>query len=631
MKRSNWVLALCAVCGIILAGTTASGETYWELDGNATAGWLGTTNANPLTLKVNNTVGWRLLKSPGTPNVVGGYSGNTVSAIDGAAIGGGGYGTYPNRVTGAFGTVAGGVNNSAGDRAVVAGGTSNTASGIRSSIGGGYNNLASGRYATISGGGPSYLPLPALTNNKATDDYCVIGGGGGNSAGIADGDPTNGMGATVAGGLANMAADTYASVGGGLGNNAGKPSATIGGGTSNVVLGANGTVGGGRNNRVLGDFATIAGGGCDVNDGTGGWLTNNEATDNFCTIGGGFNNQAGAGNGNPATAPYATISGGAENLATGQSSAIGGGAANLATGNSSAIGGGLENMASAWFSTVGGGWKNEATGAFSTVGGGSAVLIPGGAVIPNSATDSYCTVSGGEANRAGDNDAGQDSGTWATVAGGILNVASGSCSAIPGGSSNIAAGSYSFAAGRGAQANASGVFAWSDSSSGTPLVVNDADRFAAKAAGGVYFYTKPDLSTGAYIAPNSGTWTNLSDRNMKQNITPVQAEEVLEKVARIPVATWRYKGEAEGIRHMGAMAQDVHAAFGLGDTDKGITTVDADGIALAAVQGLHKHSKEQDTLIAQQAAILKAQDERVQDLTEQIETLKQMVARLAEQ
>ncbi len=38
---------------------------------------------------------------------------------------------------------------------------------------------------------------------------------------------------------------------------------------------------------------------------------------------------------------------------------------------------------------------------------------------------------------------------------------------------------------------------------------------------------------------------------------------------------------------MGPMAQDFHAAFGLGVSDKMIDTVDPDGVALAAIQGLH--------------------------------------------
>jgi hypothetical protein len=55
----------------------------------------------------------------------------------------------------------------------------------------------------------------------------------------------------------------------------------------------------------------------------------------------------------------------------------------------------------------------------------------------------------------------------------------------------------------------------------------------------------------------------------------------------MPVSTWNYIGEAEGIRHLGPMAQDFYAAFGLGDSERYINTLDADGVALAAVQGLY--------------------------------------------
>jgi hypothetical protein len=40
------------------------------------------------------------------------------------------------------------------------------------------------------------------------------------------------------------------------------------------------------------------------------------------------------------------------------------------------------------------------------------------------------------------------------------------------------------------------------------------------------------------------------------------------------------------------MAQDFHAAFQVGDDDKHIATVDADGVALAAIQGLQASTGE---------------------------------------
>jgi hypothetical protein len=42
------------------------------------------------------------------------------------------------------------------------------------------------------------------------------------------------------------------------------------------------------------------------------------------------------------------------------------------------------------------------------------------------------------------------------------------------------------------------------------------------------------------------------------------------------------------VRHVGPMAQDFHAAFGLGDSDKSIGMQDIEGVALAAIQGLHQ-------------------------------------------
>jgi hypothetical protein len=164
-------------------------------------------------------------------------------------------------------------------------------------------------------------------------------------------------------------------------------------------------------------------------------------------------------------------------------------------------------------------------------------------------------------------------------------VASGEYAMIPGGAANVASGDYSFAAGLFAQANNDGCFVWADSTAnsvGCPA----ADRFVAQASGGVYFYTQSNLSTGAYLAASSGTWSSVSDRALKENLAPVDAEATLRAVAALPITTWNYIGEAAGVSHMGPMAQDFYAAFGLGDSERHITTIDADGVALAAIQAL---------------------------------------------
>lgn len=82
-----------------------------------------------------------------------------------------------------------------------------------------------------------------------------------------------------------------------------------------------------------------------------------------------------------------------------------------------------------------------------------------------------------------------------------------------------------------------------------------------------------------------------SDRNAKENVAPVDEQAVLEKVAALPMSTWSFKTEP-GVRHLGPMAQDFHAAFGLGPNDTTIPTVDADGVALAAIQALYTENQE---------------------------------------
>jgi len=75
---------------------------------------------------------------------------------------------------------------------------------------------------------------------------------------------------------------------------------------------------------------------------------------------------------------------------------------------------------------------------------------------------------------------------------------------------------------------------------------------------------------------------------MKQNFAPVAPRGVLEKLAVIPVTAWNLKSQAVGIRHLGPMAQDFATAFGMGEDDRHISTSNADGVALAAVQGLNQ-------------------------------------------
>jgi hypothetical protein len=215
-------------------------------------------------------------------------------------------------------------------------------------------------------------------------------------------------------------------------------------------------------------------------------------------------------------------------------------------------------------------------------------------------TDDGGTIGGGGDNQAGDGSTDTGNATYATVGGGYTNVASGSYATIPGGQNNTAQGDFSFAAGYRAKANHLGSFVWSDPRSATDFTSQHNYQFRARAYGGFRFEDGESLwvemaylpsspittSTGAYLT-GGGAWTNNSDRNLKENFEPVDSQDVLDRLAELPISTWNYTAEDPDVRHMGPVAQDLYAVFRLGDDDRHIATLDTSGIALAAVQGLH--------------------------------------------
>nr|MBC8496491.1 tail fiber domain-containing protein [Chloroflexota bacterium] len=118
-----------------------------------------------------------------------------------------------------------------------------------------------------------------------------------------------------------------------------------------------------------------------------------------------------------------------------------------------------------------------------------------------------------------------------------------------------------------------------------------ADEFAVRATGGVRFVTAIDEHgdpiTGITSSAGSGAWSTLSDRATKADIFPVDREQILASLANLPISTWRYMGQDSSIQHIGLMAQDFYASFGLGEDERHISTVDADGVSLAAIQELY--------------------------------------------
>lgn len=262
------------------------------------------------------------------------------------------------------------------------------------------------------------------------------------------------------------------------------------------------------------------------------------------------------------------------------------------TTSNNVIVGGLSNTVSSG-SFIGGGEGNDARAAWSVIAGGASNDVASSA--------NYGAIVGGQENIV--------SGEYGAITGGYQNVAQGQFSFVAGGFRNFAQGNYSLAAGKYARAGHPGCFVWSDSTATAQRSCSAANQFMAVASGGVYFYTG---YSGAYLAAGSGTWANMSDRNVKRDIVPVNPKQVLARVAKLPISTWTYRDEQQvngrDVRHMGPMAQDFHAAFGLGDSDKSITTIDEAGVALAAIQGL---KQEQDELKAQNDQ-LEAQLERME-------------------
>lgn len=393
-------------------------------------------------------------------------------------------------------------------------------------------------------------------------------------------------------------------------------------GTSPNVIGGNS--GNSVTNGVYG--ATIGGGG-----GTSG--NTNRVTDNYGTVGGGYGNQAGDNAGTTSDTLYTVVSGGYYNFATGSFATIGGGSSNNASGINSTIGGGTINIASSTYATVGGGYHNTASGSTATIGGGADNIASNsydtiGGGTDNTASGAQSTVSGGSSNTASSSEStvsggasNTASGNSATVSGGYSNLASGYASTVGGGYDNTAAGSYSFVVGRRAKnsnANYDGVFLFADSNN-FDFFATTANQFRVRSTGGAQFASAIDGSgnptAGVQLAAGGGSWSSISDRAVKENFAAVNSRELLARVAAMPIQTWNYKSQDLSTRHIGPMAQDFYAAFGVGEDDKHITTIDADGVALGAIQGLYQVVQDKDAELAglrSQVADLESQNSKLE-------------------
>jgi len=231
---------------------------------------------------------------------------------------------------------------------------------------------------------------------------------------------------------------------------------------------------------------------------------------------------------------------------------------------------GLEQHITAPQGVIGGGDRNLVAGTNGVVGGGGGNQVSG----------AYATIAGGLFNAIL---TGCDK---SSIGGGSNNIAAGEFATVPGGDQNEAAAS-SFAAGHRAKATNPGSFVWADDTD-ADFGTTGGEQFLIRASGGVGIgTTTPAAALDVNGVINCVSLNQTSDRNAKENFSLVSARTVLDKVAALPISEWNFKSDA-GTRHVGPMAQDFFAAFGVGPDEKHIAAVDAEGVALAAIQGLNQ-------------------------------------------
>ena len=526
--------------------------------------------------------------------------------------------------------IGGGVGNYFGnsaDLSAILGGQNNTNDAYQSSIGGGIDNLIQDQaYTSFLGGGNGN----SISNNA---DDSFLGGGQGNSiatqarfsflgGGVDNTIQRQGLDDALVGGNGN-------SIGSGTGNT---PSDVfLGGGNGNSIASNDGVIGGGSANSIgaQAQDAVLAGGQNNM-------ILSASAEDPYQggedgTIGGGSFNQVGAFG--------ATVPGGANNIANGRYSFAAGNQAQ-ATNDSSFVW--ADNEGAPFGSVNDSSFNVRAQGGarFVTSGGGMTVdgepVFTGrnGAGLTNLSVASLpASVAMLNSNQTftATNFFSKPVGIESAAPLGVLEIQGGAQSSGQNDPHAIALG-YSTGGYRhwirtrhntSPVDNAIDFYVNSSSSAGGSVGPTNGSVLALSLnAGNVGIgTTEPTdlLVVGGSATPaycNGTTWVNGSDRNSKEDFTAINPREVLAKISALPITEWKYKVEADGTEHLGPMAQDFHAAFGLnGPDDKHIATVDEEGVALAAIQGLNQKLADQ----------LNQQVSENTKLEQRIEKLEQMM------
>lgn len=459
------------------------------------------------------------------------------------------------------------------------------------------NNRRAARFESGFGSANESIVILGSSANIAVGRGATIGGGGGSAM-------TCGAGSSS---CANVTDETFATISGGAGNSIVGPWSVIGGGNSNSTSGSYTAIGGGGLNNISngGLYGTIAGGNSNTVSGQYGAVTGgvgNSAAGNWSIAAGGQNNGATGGHG--------VVAGGSNNFAVASGSTVAGGLFNYATGYVSTVAGGVSSTASGEYSFVAGGYFNCAGGRSSFAGGRRAHVRPGTASGVVGEGCFAAAVSGTAEGDAGSfvwADA-QDTNYATTGPNQFLARAAGgvmfNTNALASVNDDLVIGTRPN--GSGGDADADLVWKSRSAKVGTMYLSDSGAGFTITVpnlGSGVPRLSVQGGTGGSASLSNGGMWTNASSRTYKEGFKAIDPMRILDKVVAMPITTWAYKQSIEG-KHIGPMAEDFKAAFDLAGDGKSIGTADADGVALAAIQGLNQKLENENAALRTELAAL---------------------------
>ncbi len=137
-------------------------------------------------------------------------------------------------------------------------------------------------------------------------------------------------------------------------------------------------------------------------------------------------------------------------------------------------------------------------------------------------------------------------------------------------------------------------------------------------SGNAAFFQGGSGGSGVCSYSGGAGWTCTSDRNKKEHFRTVNPQAILEALMTMPVTRWNMKGDRLRTPHLGPVAQDFSAAFKLGENDTTINTADAQGVALAAIQGLYGVVKQKDAQIKTLSGQVRSLEDRLAALEKRL-------------